>query len=110
MISGNGRPEVVGALGVLRASCPSTQIERAAGGADRLQHLAERAAAVVFDDDAGGGGEVGADEGIDTFGVADADAETGSSKRLARAGLSTSTSSSQLGVRTASSSRTTNSV
>ena len=69
-----GLPQVVGALRVLgrRAQHPH---QRAAGGAHGLQDAAQRSPPVVLDDDAGARREIRADEGVDTFRVADDDAE-----------------------------------
>ena len=68
--------QLVRALGVFGRGAQHPD-QRAAGGADGLQHLAQRAAAVVFDDDTGAGRDVGLDVGVDALRVADTDAEAG---------------------------------
>ena len=63
------RPEIVLALAVRPRTDLEHVDEAAAGVADGRDHALQAAAAVVFDDDAGVGAQVGAEVGIDAFGV-----------------------------------------
>ena len=99
----------VGALGVACAGVEHVD-QRAAGVADRRQHLLDAAAAVVFDDEAGAGGDVGFEVGVDPPGIAGGRlAIPASWRRRASGRLSTRKSTSKLGSSTSSSERMTSS-